>query len=156
MASSRLPFDVELQWGAEPPVEEPPRLSGSFRLFLALLGDLGFSALVFFLLVAGAVRGFELTLSWVQLAAFAAISGVVVGWVEVSCLWFFHRTVGMHLIQVRAETPPTLGRSLLVWLAVLLSAPLLGLPLVLGVSGMRPLERLVGSTVRLEKPGAGA
>lgn len=156
MASPRLPFDVELNWGTAPAaVPVPPPAAGFLRLFVAVLVDLGFSALAFFSVVVGIGWAYELSFSGVQVAACAVLGVLLAGWVEVGCLWLFHKTVGMHLLQVRADKAPTLGRSVSVWLAVLVSAPLVGLPLVLGGAGSRPLEKLAGSRLRLDQPGAG-
>lgn len=157
MASPRLPFDVELAWGTAPaaPVAPPPA-AGFVRVFLALLADAGFAALVFFSVVLGAGWGFELSLSALQVAACAAAGGLAAAWVGVCSLWFFHKTVGMHLLRLRLESPVTPWRAVVVWLAIVLFAPLLGLPLSLGRPGARWLERLAGSRLKLEKPGAGA
>lgn len=157
MSSPRLPFDVELAWGTAPaPRVEAPRPAGFLRLFLALLGDLGLAAVMLFAVAAGASR-FQLSWSGLEVAGVLVVSlGLLAGWVEVACLWFFHRTVGMHLVGVRFEKPLKLKKAVSLWFLVLLAAPLLGLPLVVGGRGSRGLEKLAGSALTLESHPAGA
>lgn len=157
MSSPRLPFDVELAWGTAPtPKAEAPRPAGFSPLFLAVLGDLGLAAVCFFLVAAGTSR-WGLSWSWVEAFAVAVVSfGLLSGWVEVACLWFFHKTVGMHLVGVRFAKPLRLKKAISVWLAVLMASPLLGLPLVVGGEGSRLLEKIAGSGLKHEEPHAGA
>ncbi len=157
MSSPRLPFDVELAWGTAPaPKAEAPQVAGFLRLLLAFLADLGVAALWFFLLAAG-ISLWELSWSWVEVSGIAFLGlGLLGGWVEVACLWFFHKTVGMHLVGVRFEKPLTLKRAISLWLVMLMAAPLLGLPLVVGGKGCRWLERVAGSEVKGESSHAGA
>lgn len=158
MSSPRLPFDVELAWGTAPTPnkDEAPHPASFFRLFVAFLADLGLAALGFFLLAAGTSR-WQLSWSWLQAFAMAVAGvGLLAGWVEVACLWFFHRTVGMYLVGVRFEKPVKLKKAVALWLVMLVAAPLCGLPLVLGGQGSRWLEKVAGSGLKREDPHAGA
>lgn len=157
MSSPRLPFDVELAWGRAPsPKIDTPRPAGFLRLFVAMLGDLGVAAVMFFSVAALASR-FQLSWSGLEVAGVLGVGlGLLAGWVEVTCLWFFHRTLGMYLVGVRFEKPVKLKRAVFLWFLVLLAAPLLGLPLVLGGQGSRGLEKLGGSALTLESHPAGA
>jgi hypothetical protein len=62
----------------------------------------------------------------------------------------------MHLVGVRFEKPLKLKKAVFLWFFVLLAAPLLGLPLLLGGRGSRGLEKLAGSALTLESHPAGA
>lgn len=157
MSSPRLPFDVELAWGTAPtPKAETPQPVGFFRLLVAFLGDLGLAVFLFFLVAAGMSR-WELSWSWVEILGVAVVSlGLLGGWVEVACLWFFHKTVGMHLVGVRFEKPLKLKKAVSLWLMMLMAAPLCGLPLLVGAKGSRWLEKVAGSGLKPEDSHAGA
>ncbi|MGC8915745.1 MAG: hypothetical protein ACP5NF_02045 [Thermoanaerobaculum sp.] len=149
------PLDVELAWGRAPEAESPPP-AGFVRAFLAMLGDLGFAALCLFLVVGATAWRWDVSLSGPSLASCFATGFLVSGWVEVASLWFFHRTLGLHLTGLRFEKPLSLGKAFRLWLAVLASAPLFALPLVLGAGGARILEKLAGAALRIEGLGARA
>lgn len=158
MPTPRLPFDdVELAWGRPPGLpEDTPPPAHFLRLLFAFFGDLGLAALMFFLLVLG-TRRWELSWSWMKMYAFAVVSlGLLTAWVEVSCLWFFRKTVGMHLVGVRFEKALKLKRAVAVWLVMLMAAPLFVLPLLAGGTGARWLEKVGGSSLIRENPHAGA
>lgn len=148
MSNSRLPLDVELVWGA--PQEgsnnaAAPRLVGFSRFWLAVAADLG---------VAGSAFLVTLFLAWFQ-GADLSLNQVVVGLsfallvlgtaLEGGGLWCFQASLGMQLLGTRFSQAITPARAAGVWFAILLAAPLLGLPLVVGKKGKRLLEKAAGS-----------
>lgn len=148
MTNSRLPLDVDLVWGA-PPVESanvpPPRLAGFGRLWLAVIADLGVLGLTCVLTLA-LTRGQGAALAPNQVAVALIFALLVLGTVlEGGGLWCFQASLGMRLAATRFSQALTPARAVGVWLAILLAAPLLGLPVVVGKRGERLLEKIAGS-----------
>ncbi|MGQ9494759.1 MAG: hypothetical protein ACUVRY_00620 [Thermoanaerobaculaceae bacterium] len=148
MTDSRLPLDVDLVWGA-PPVGSvdavPPRLAGFGRIWLAVAADLGVSGLACVLTLALAWgQGAALAPNQVAVALIFAL--LVLGTaLQGGALWCFQASLGMRLAGTRFSQALTPGRAAGVWLALLLAAPLLGLPMVVGKRGERLLEKVAGS-----------
>lgn len=148
MTDSRLPLDVDLVWGSPPAGSmdaTSPRLAGFGRLWLAVVADLG---------VLGLACVLTLALAWGQGAALAPnqvavaliFALLVLGTVlEGGGLWCFQASLGMLLAGTRFSQALTPARAVGVWLAILLAAPLLGLPVVVGKRGERLLEKVAGS-----------
>lgn len=148
MSGSRLPLDVDLVWegppvGSTDPV--PPRLAGLGRLWLAVVADLGVAAFACLLTLALAwLQGAALALNQVAIALFFSL--LILGTaLEGGGVWCFQASLGMQLTGTRFSQAVTPARAAGVWVAILLAAPLLGLPVVVGRQGKRVLERVAGS-----------
>lgn len=152
-------LDIPLVWDSPPPLpmvepgEEDPfqperELPVSIgRLMLAALADLGlvFLFLAFFWTLP-VVLGVGLAGRQAVAGGLAASEVVFVTFAGL--LWGWRATPGMALCRAAFSAPLSLGRSVLltaVWGACL---PVAGLPLIIGRSGRRLLERLAGAAVR--------
>ncbi|MFH1176841.1 MAG: hypothetical protein V1750_05485 [Acidobacteriota bacterium] len=136
-----------------PPVRRRPRVRR--RLWLGYLADLG-------IMLLGVAAAWLIAVSWgVSLRSgqlvVAAVAGVgVAGFVEVGCLWGWRATGGMRLLEVRFARQLSLRRAAGLWLAWLVSAALLGTPLLLGGGRGCLAERLAGVELSCCSPRANA
>jgi hypothetical protein len=152
-------LDIPLVWDAPPPLpmvepgEEDPfhperELPASIgRLMLAALADLGlvFLLLAFFWTLP-VVLGAGLAGRQALAAGLAAAEVVFVTFAGL--LWGWRATPGMALCRAFFSAPLSLGRSVLLTVFWGVCLPAAGLPLILGRSGRRLLERLAGAAIR--------
>lgn len=159
MSETRRPLgqlDVPLVWEVGPapkpqsapddpfavPEERPP--VGGVRLLAAALADVGVglaALVVAWGLAAG--RGSDLTSGQILVAAGVGVEILLV--VVVSALAGWRGTPGMLLVDAAFAEAVPVARATRVALLWCLSLVLVGLPLLVGRRGRRPLERLAGS-----------
>ncbi|MFZ5786719.1 MAG: hypothetical protein ACOY3Y_09785 [Acidobacteriota bacterium] len=149
-------LDIPLVWEHEPLAERAPRPSGATtsrpahapcgfgRMLLAAITDLG--ALLATLAVPFAVSlvaGVSANPMQAILTAAAGLLAAAAIWV--GCLWGWRGTPGQLLLKSCASQPLTLGRAAALWLAWTAALPAFGVPLLIGRSGRRLVERVAGS-----------
>ena len=131
------------------PAHEPARpasRAGAWRLWLALLADAG----VLVLVVASiwglaAALGAGLGPAQLVLAGLAGLEAASV--VAVGCLWGWRGSPGMLLAGVCFSRPIPFARASRVWVILIVSLLVLGLPLLLRRRGDSVAERLAGGTL---------
>ena len=74
----------------------------------------------------------------------------------VGMLWVWRGSPGLLLLEIGFAKPLSARNALRVWLFWLCGLPLVALPLLVGGSGRRPLERLGGTVVSFRSPRGGA
>lgn len=162
--SRRGQLDIPLVWEKEPepgspppaaaepqaprPSAPPPASAG--RLMLAAFADLGVTLLALAAAWTAAVAG-GVTATVGQLVAIAGVGLEAAAVAACGTLWGWRATPGMLLLDVAFERSLAAGVVLRVWLAWLAALPVGGIPLVVGRSGARGLERLAGSAISLRQ-----
>ncbi|MCS7181658.1 MAG: hypothetical protein NZ869_00875 [Thermoanaerobaculum sp.] len=152
MANPRLPLDVELAWGTPPPEkgEEFRPQVGFVRLLAALWLDFGFATGCVLLLLAAVSLSWQVSLTLPQVLIVAGVGSVAVaGTVEFAFLWCFSATLGMRLLHLSLDKPMPPRTAWILWLAVLFALPTAGLPLAVGRSPSRWLERLAEGRLKV-------